>query len=211
MTEGKSPFPPSLGRIVSKYDRDCNPRPEDDVKAELAERTASEARRKKNGYARNSHWSIRRMFHAKEIGGFRTTLVELLGEEEALAIQRGMAWPGGNSRIAPSMVLQRARARRALTEVVKGRGRPRTPEQRLAAMMLSAEAYMGAGLRRERALNRAGDKWGNTSGRFCDVFKETKMPHDGGSELLRAFFCKIKIEEVDQFIARFRASEVEAE
>jgi hypothetical protein len=206
MTGGRKPVvPPSLSRIVSPLYQDGTPRPEEDVRADLAKQAASETRKKKAGYARNSHWSVRRVFRAEEITGFRDTLIELLGEEEALQIERGMAF---NSRIAASEALRRAHARRVLIDAPKGRGRPKTPKQRLAAMMVSVEAYMGAELRHEEALRRSADKWGNTSGRFADIYKkEAKLPHDGGSDLLRAFFYKIKIEEVDRFIKEFRASE----
>ena len=102
------------------------------------------------------------------------------------------------------MTLQRTRARKALTNAGKGKGRPRTPEQRLVAMMVSVEAYVGAGLPRQEAMDRASDKWGNSAGRLEDIYlKETKLSHDGGSELLRAFFHKIKVEEVDRFIKDF--------
>jgi hypothetical protein len=197
-------FPPSLNRIVSKYDRDGNPRPEQDIQADIKYRADRKQRRKKNGYSKDSHWSVRRMFGEKEIEGFCSTLGLLLGADQAIAIVNGMRT---NSRIAASQVLRRARAKQALHDAV-GPGRPRTPPQRLAAMMVSVEAYVGAGLRRDEALRRAADKWGNTEGRFLDIYKkEAKLPQDGGSDLFRAFFHKTKIDWIDNFIRDFRSSE----
>jgi hypothetical protein len=194
-------------KSVSRYYQDGSPRPEKEIKAAIARRAADKKWKKANGFTPNSHWSVRRSFYQEEIDGFRATLAEILGEDEARSIVHGMRV---NSRVAASEALKRARARKALTSAAKGRGRPRTPEQRLAAMMVSVEAYVGAGLRRDQALDHASKNWGNS--RLEDIYKkEAKLPHDRGSELLRAFFHKIQLEEVDRFIAQFRASETGGE
>jgi hypothetical protein len=201
MTEGIK-LPPSLRSIVSRYDHYGSPRPEWEIKDDIARRAALKRGKKDKKFARDSHWSVRRTVYEKGINGFLATLVELLGADEARSITRGMR---ANWEIAASETLRRARARKALTDAAKGRGRPRTPEQRLVAMMVSVEAYMGSGLRFEQALDRASENWGHSFDRFEDIYlKEAKLPHDGGRELLRAFFHKTKKEEVDRFIKDFR-------
>lgn len=209
MTAGKKLIiPPSLSKVVSVADRYGNPRPTDEVQAEIAGKSAAhKVWAKKYGYAHNSHWRVRKMFHVPETDGWRKTMAELIGEEELRYIEKGM---GLNALIAAKMTLRRALARRVL-DGARGPGRPRTPRQRLVAMMVSVEAYIGSGLSVDAALGRAHDKWGNTIGRFSDIYKETKLPQYGGRDLLRAFFYKTKMEEVDKFIAAFRASETAGE
>ncbi|MBS0530015.1 MAG: hypothetical protein JSS22_11585, partial [Proteobacteria bacterium] len=104
-------FPPSLNRFVSKYDRDGNPRPEEEIQADLKYRADRERWRKENGYSRDSHWTVRRMFEASDIDGFRKMLVRVLGPEEAATILAGISF---NSQTAASVLLMRARAHKAL-------------------------------------------------------------------------------------------------
>jgi len=210
-------LPPSMRKIVSRYDQDGNPRPEAEIKADIAKRAALKRGDKDKKFARDSHWSVRRKLYPEEWNGFRATLIELLGAVEARSIVRGIPV---NLKIAASETLRRARPRKALSNAAKGRGRSRIPEQRLVAMMVSVEAYVGSGLSLEQALEHASEKWGHDFERFKDIYhKEAKLqyaplepdeplepPHDGGRKLLRDFFHKIKVEEVDRFIERFRGS-----
>ena len=205
MTEGPK-IPPNLSRIVNRYDHYGDPRPEYEFKADITRRAALKRGDKDKKFARDSHWSVRREWTEN---GFLITLIELLGWDEAYKIACEMK---ANRENAASQMLQRARARKVLTDAGKGKGRRRTPEQLLVAMMVSVEALVGGGLRLEQALDRASDKWGHDFERFKDIYhKEAKLPDDGGRKMLRAFFYKTKVEEVDRFIEDFQDLETVSE
>jgi hypothetical protein len=195
-------LPPRLGKDVSRLDHYGKPRPEWEIKSSAVRRADPKEWAKR--FARDSHWSVRRKLYDRPQDGFLVALIELIGLDETRTILRGMRFYGW--RFAASQTLQRFRARKVLTAKF---GRPSTPEQRLVAMMVSVEAYIGSGLRREQALERAGKNWGtsknwvNSFGTLGDIYKKQAKLPDDSSKLLRAFFRGIKAEEVDRFIERF--------
>jgi len=90
----------------------------------------------------------------------------------------------------------------------KGPGRPKLYDERhYLYVMVTVEAYIGAGLSRSDALDRASDKWGR--GRTYiedDIYCRFKLEHER-SEAVREFFHGDSVEEIDDFIRQFKAAE----
>ena len=206
-----SPFPPSIGGLISKYDRDGNLRPPAEVAAEIAAQKRKRKRKKELGYSADSHWSVRKTFYSKEIDGMRRVLQTIVGEREYWSLQ-ARATKGAyvdvpklcDGALKPdtgALVLA------ALTTEQRGRGRPSTPPQRKAFMMLTVEAYMGARLKQEAAIDRAADRWRVSVDHMRDLYKENKLPQYEGSELIRATFMDFAAEKIDEAIASFMQTE----
>jgi hypothetical protein len=89
------------------------------------------------------------------------------------------------------------------------RGRPPTPHKHLW-IMGSIEAYIGAGLMREAAINRAAENWYLARSSIDKIYRKNKLPKQI-SESVRDLFGDGTTEGVDEAIRLFREDQRRSE
>src|SRR5262245_39561310 len=104
--------------------------------------------------------------------------------------------------VAYMLAEDRLEAERLLAPPQRDRGRPATPHKHLW-IVGTIEAYIGAGLRRKAAINRAATHWDLGPLTIESIYKDNKVAKPV-SKQIRAFFDADTPEDVDKAIRRHR-------
>src|SRR5262245_18599498 len=104
--------------------------------------------------------------------------------------------------VACILAEDRLEAERLLAPPQRHRGRPATPHNHLW-IMVTIEAYIGAGLRRKAAIPRAPTHWELDPSTINKIYKNNKLAKPV-SKKIRAFFDADTPEDVDKAIRQHR-------
>ena len=141
-----------------------------------------------------------------DIRAFRDLEVRLFGVED---MQRVTDIPSPDADTVAKMMLaqddQEDLARQKAALAPPKAGRPSTPRRHLW-VMATIEAYIGAGLSRKVALNRAADKWEIGNRYIEDIYKGNKLPQHQ-SKHIRAYFAGHTVAEIDEVISEYLKAE----
>jgi hypothetical protein len=108
------------------------------------------------------------------------------------------------NEVAEAMLAEDDAALRAAA-IPRKRGRPPTPQKHLR-IMCTVEAYIGAGLRRKGAINRAAEHWLLAPSSIDEIYRDNKLLKPQ-SKAIRDYFEGDTLAEIDEQIRLFREAE----